>query len=124
MPKNPSPGLIVVAIAAPGVFAGLAGQDMAADPGRLTLDRIFASQEFAPERFGPARWMSDGFSYTTLEPSPEAKGGRDLVLYRAETGRREGLLSAAKLVPPGSPAPPAPEEPPWAPGGNGLSLVT
>lgn len=117
-------GLIVVAIAVLGVFAGLAGQDKAADPGRLTLDRIFASREFSPERFGPARWMSDGASYTTLEPSPEAKGGRDLVLYRAETGRRKVLVSAAKLVPPGSSAPLAIENYAWSPDGKVLIVFT
>ena len=74
-------------------------QDKPADP-ILTLDRIFAARDFAAERFGPARWMADGESYTTLEPSADAKAGRDLVLYWAESGKREVLVSAARLVPP------------------------
>ena len=74
------------------------GQDKPADP-VLTLDRIFVSRDFAPERFGPACWMADGESYTTLEPSMEAKPGRDLVLYWAESGKREVLVSATRLVP-------------------------
>jgi len=117
-------GAIVVILAVLGVFAGLAAQDKPADPGRLTLDRIFVSREFAPERFGPARWMSDGSSYTTLEPSPEAKGGRDLVLYRAETGRREVLVSAAKLVPTGSSGPLSIEDYAWSPDGKVLIVFT
>jgi dipeptidyl-peptidase-4 len=115
---------IVAAIAVLGLFAGLPAQDKAADPGLLTLDRIFVSREFAAERFGPARWMSDGASYTTLEPSPETKGGRDLVLYRAETGRREVLVPAAKLVPPGSNEPLAIENYAWSPDGEVLIIFT
>ena len=34
----------------------------------LSLDRIFESPEFVPQRFGPARWLKGG-SYTTVEPS-------------------------------------------------------
>ena len=124
MTKRSSLGAIVVVLAVLGVFAGLAAQDKPADPGRLTLDRIFVSREFSPERFGPARWMSDGASYTTLEPSAEAKGGRDLVLYRAETGRREVLVSAAKLVPPGAKEPLAIENYAWSPDGKVLIVFT
>jgi len=124
MTKKHRLGLIVVAIAVLGIFAGLAAQDKASDPGRLTLERIFVSREFSPERFGPARWMSDGSSYTTLEPSAEAKDGRDLVLYRAETGRREVLVSAAKLVPTGAKEPLAIENYAWSPDGKVLIVFT
>jgi len=116
--------LIALAITVLGLFGGTSAQDKAADPGRLTLDRIFTSREFAPERFGPARWMRDGSSYTTLEPSPGVKGGRDLVLSRAETGRREVLVSAAKLVPPGSNGPLAIEDYAWSPDGKVLIVFT
>ena len=71
-----------------------------ADPSLLTLQRIFDSREFAPARFGPARWMKDGQSYTTVEDSAAVKGGKDIVLYSAETGRREVLIPASRLVPP------------------------
>ena len=33
----------------------VAAQNTPADPGLLSLDRIFASRDFAAERFGPAR---------------------------------------------------------------------
>jgi len=101
----------------------LAAQDKPADP-VLTLDRIFAGHEFAAERFGPARWLSDGETYVTLEPSVEAKAGRDLVLYRAETGKREVLVSAAKLVPPGASEPLAIEDYAWSPDGKVLIVFT
>jgi dipeptidyl-peptidase-4 len=115
---------IAAVIAVLGLFAEPQVRGQSADPGLLTLDRIFVSREFAPERFGPARWMSDGASYTTLEPSPETKGGRDLVLYRAETGRREVLVPAAKLVPAGSDAPLAIENYAWSPDGKVLIVFT
>ena len=94
------------------------------DESLLTLERIFAGREFAPERFGPARWMRDGDTYTTVEPSAETQGGRDLVLYRAETGRREVLVSAAKLVPPGASAPLAIDNYAWSPDGKVLIVMT
>jgi dipeptidyl-peptidase-4 len=90
----------------------------------LTVERIFAGREFAAERFGPARWTSDGSSYTTLEPSAEIKGGRDLVLYRAETGVRRVLVAAANLVPPGASAPLPIEDYAWSPDGKVLIVFT
>jgi hypothetical protein len=47
----------------------------------LNLERIFSSREFRAQPFGPARWMKDGGSYTTLEKSEKTKGGQDIVLY-------------------------------------------
>ena len=38
------------------------------DPSILTVDRIFASDDFDAGSFGPARWLDDS-SYTTLEPA-------------------------------------------------------
>ena len=96
------------------------GQDSSA----LTLDRIFASREFSSERFGPARWMADGETFTTLEPSAEVKGGRDLVLYTAATGDRKVLVSAAKLTPPGASAPLPIDDYGWSPDGQVLIVFT
>ena len=101
----------------------LAAQDKPADP-ILTLDRIFGSREFSAERFGPARWMGDGESYTTLEPSAEHKTGRDLVLYEAETGKRRVLVAAARLVPAGASEPLPVEDYAWAPDGKVLIIFT
>lgn len=101
-----------------------AAQAAPADPSLLTLERIFASRDFAAERFGPARWMRDGETYTTLEPSAEMKGGRDLVLYRAADGGRTILVPAAKLVPPGASDPLAIEDYAWSPDGKVLIVFT
>jgi dipeptidyl-peptidase-4 len=90
----------------------------------LTLERIFSSREFTPERFGPARWMRDGDSYTTLEPSADVKDARDLVLYAAATGARHVLVPAARLVPQGAASPLSIEDYAWSPDGQVLIVFT
>jgi len=94
------------------------------DPSLLTLERIFDSREFIPERFGPARWTKDGASYTTVEPSAEVKGSQDIVLYSAATGKREILVPATKLIAPGAAAPLAIEGYEWSPDGKLLLIFT
>jgi dipeptidyl-peptidase-4 len=93
----------------------------AADPGTLTLDRIF-SREFATERFGPARWLADGRAYTTLEPA--AGGGGDVVRYEAGSGARIVLVPAARLVPAGASAPLEIEDYHWSPDARRLLVFT
>ena len=55
----------------------------------LTIERVFASRDFAPDRFGPARWLEDGAAYTTVE-----NRGRDIVRYATSSGERKVLVSA------------------------------
>jgi dipeptidyl-peptidase-4 len=76
----------------------------AVDP-KLTVDRIFNSSEFQPERFGGFRWLKDGDSYAKFEPSEKVKGSMDLVRYRIDTEKRDLLLSAEKLIPTGETKP-------------------
>ncbi|HTO72981.1 MAG TPA: S9 family peptidase, partial [Gemmatimonadales bacterium] len=85
-----------------------------ADSSLLTVDRIYGSTEFRPESFGPARWLSGGTAYTTLEPSAETKGGKDIVRYDAATGARTVLVAAARLVPAGATAPLEVEDYTWS----------
>jgi dipeptidyl-peptidase-4 len=68
------------------------------------LRRLFASRDFAPERFGPARWIEGGTAYTTVEPSVAKPGAADIVRYETATGARSVYVSAAQLVPPGDTA--------------------
>lgn len=89
-----------------GIQSGLAQTAQpATDPSRLTLDRIFASSEFQPERFGGFRWLKDGESYAKLEPSEKVKGAMDLVRYQIATDKRDVLLSAQQLIPSGETTP-------------------
>ena len=70
------------------------------DTARATVHRIFGTRDFAPERFGPARWIEDGAAYTTVERAASGKG-MDIVRYATATGARSVLVGAQKLVPAG-----------------------
>jgi dipeptidyl-peptidase 4 len=96
----------------------------APDSTLLTVDRIYASPEFRGGSFGPLAWLSDGAAYTTLERSAEAKEGRDIVRYDAQTGARTILVPAARLVPSGETAPLEIEEYSWSDDGNRLLIFT
>jgi len=76
----------------------------AMDP-KLTVDRIFNSAEFRPERFGGFDWLKDGDSYAKFEPSEKVKGAMDLVRYQIDTEKRDRLLPAEKLIPKGEKKP-------------------
>jgi dipeptidyl-peptidase-4 len=75
------------------------------DPSILTVERIFVSKDFETEKFGPARWLEDGSGYTTLEDSQDHKEGKDIVRYEPQTGRREVMVPAARLIPKGESKP-------------------
>jgi dipeptidyl-peptidase 4 len=74
---------------------------VSADSDKL-LHRMYASPDFEVKYFGPARWLDSGAFYTTLESSSKVKEAQDIVRYETATGKREILVSAAKLIPPGS----------------------
>jgi dipeptidyl-peptidase 4 len=80
------------------VCAALPAQEQAADSSLLTLDRIFNSEDFTPERLGPVRWLEDRAAYVKLEADSTTPGGRSLVRYDAATGRREVWVPASRLV--------------------------
>jgi dipeptidyl-peptidase 4 len=78
------------------------------------LHRMFASSDFEVKNFGPARWLDGGDFYTTVEPSADGKDAQDIVRYETATGKREVLVSAAKLIPPGAKSPLAIEDYSWS----------
>ena len=68
-----------------------------ADPG-LTIERIYGSDEFRAQGFGPVRWLEDG-GYTALERD---ENGQNLIArYDPASGERSVLLDAAALTPEG-----------------------
>ncbi len=95
-----------------------------ADTALLNLRRIYASPEFRPETFGPARWLAGGKAYTTLEASREGKGGQDLVRYDVETGERTVLVPATRLIPPRDTVPLAVDAYSWSADERQLLLFT
>lgn len=100
--------LVVSALTIPAVWAAGLFQPVLAwqtDAARLTVERIFASDEFAAESFGPFKWLDDGAGYTTLEPPADGGPGREIVRYDTETGARRVWVSVVALTPAGAGAP-------------------
>jgi dipeptidyl-peptidase 4 len=95
-----------------------------ADSSRLTLDRIFATNDFEPRRASSIRWTADGKGYTALERSTGARGGRDLVRYDAASGKREVLVSAERLMIPGGNEPIEVQNYQWSADGRRLLIFT
>jgi dipeptidyl-peptidase-4 len=102
----------------------VAQQPVRADAVPLSVARIFGSTDFRPSAFGPLRWLAGGRAYTTLE-RPEGRGpGRDLVRYDTESGAREVLVPAARLVPPGASEPLDVDDYSWSADGSRLLIFT
>jgi dipeptidyl-peptidase 4 len=93
-------------------------------PATDMLRRIFASRDFAAERFGPARWIENGAAYTTVEPSEAVKDGVDIVRYETATGARSVYVSARQLVPAGKAEALDFDDYAWSADGNELLLFT
>jgi len=92
--------------------------------GYLNLERIFDSNEFEAEKFGPARWLENGSGYTTLEDSDTQEGGKDIVRYNPETGSREIMVSSTRLVPPDESEPLEIDGYSWSEDGKKLLIFT
>ena len=74
------------------------------DTVRATVHRIFGTRDFAPERFGPARWIENGAAYTTVERSTSGSG-MDIVRYETATGARSVYVAAREMTPAGDSVP-------------------
>jgi dipeptidyl-peptidase-4 len=93
------------------------------DSSLLTLDRIYHSDEFAPEPLGDVRWLPGAAAYTRVEPDSET-GALALVRYDAASGARTVWVSPARLVPPGDTVPLAIEDYALSPDRKRLLLFT
>lgn len=105
-------------------FAVRAGGEDPNDPAVLTLERVFTSEEFDFESFGPARWLKDGSGYTTVEESEACEEGKDIVRYDPQTGEREILVSAKSLTAPGASGPLDIDNYIWSADGKKLLVFT
>src|SRR5436309_16139959 len=88
------------------------------------LRRIYASADFAPQRFGPARWIENGTAYTTVEKSAAMPDAFDIVRYETATGTRSVYISARQLVPGGASGALDFDDYAWSADGNLLLLLT
>lgn len=89
----------------------------------LSVQRIYGTREFRTQSFGPARWLGDGSSYTTLEEAG-SEPGQNLVRYDSERGGREVLVAARQFIPPGDTVPLQVEDYAWAPDLRSLLIFT
>ncbi len=94
------------------------------DSSLLSLERIFNSAEFAPERLGPVRWLENASAYIKLEADSATPGARSLVRYDAATGKRDVWVPAERLVPAGDTAALAVEDYSVSPDGKQLLVFT
>lgn len=113
---------VAVLTAGAAVPRGASSAGQAADQRLLTPERIYGSRELAGEPFS-ARWAQDGAGYFTLERTGDGQQGTDLVRYDAESGRREVVVPAARLVAPGAGALRV-EDYEWSPDGRLLKIFT
>src|SRR5438552_1508883 len=104
------------------VSGGLPAQEP--DSSLVTLDRLFASDEFTPEFLGAVRWLEGEPTYTRLEPDSTTPPARALVRYDAATGRRDVWVPASRLVPPGDSVPLAIEDYAVSPDKHHILLFT
>src|SRR6476646_1246310 len=73
--------------------------------GRDMIDRIFLDREFTSRALPQPEWLEGGASYALVEPAAEGRGS-NVVRYDTATGaKRDVLISAAQLTPPGGAAP-------------------
>lgn len=94
------------------------------DNSLLNIERIFNSDEFAPQFVGGFRWLKSGDAYTRIERSTTVQGGTDLVSYDAATNARSILLSAEKLIPNGSSKPLAIQNYEWSADNSKILIYT
>ncbi len=100
---NPATSLFcAIFLVATNHLAFAAAPKKKADDSLLTLERIFAKNEFSAKGYS-ARWLDHGHSYTRLEKL--TNGGMNIVRYQAGRDRPEILVPASDLVPPGGDTP-------------------
>jgi dipeptidyl-peptidase-4 len=73
------------------------------DPIKITLDRIFASEEFRGDRVPMVKWLEQG-AYLTIRSTDTKPESSDIVRVDA-TGKQETLVAASQLVPPSAKEP-------------------
>ena len=95
-----------------------------ADSSLLTLERLFASYEFAPDNLGAVRWIPGEAAYTKLERDSTTPPARALVRHDAASGRRDVWVATSRLVPTGDSVPLAIQDYALSPDRKRLLLYT
>jgi len=90
---------------------------------RLSVERIFASREFAARGAGQLRWLDDS-TYVALQASPQQNGAVELARFNARTGAGDVLVPSTWLTPNGASAPLDVEDYFWSPDHKRLLIFT
>ncbi len=102
---------VLLALAATGVQ----GQE-------LTVEGVFGSGEYFPDRMPSVSWTPDGSAFTWIQPSQA--GGTDLLSHDVRSGETRRLIDGSRLVPPGERSPVELEGYDWSPDGTKLLIYT
>lgn len=70
----------------------------------LSIESIFASDQFATESFSP-NWELEGSNFVRNKPSPTSEGNFDLVAVNPKTSQESILIPASQLIPDGQTKP-------------------
>ncbi|SVA99800.1 uncharacterized protein METZ01_LOCUS152654, partial [marine metagenome] len=105
------------------ILAGVLPSQGQSNVALLSLERIFDSRDFLGEQFGPARWLSDGSGYTTVEVS-NSRRALEIVSYDTETGKRKVEIGERILRPKGSSLPLIINDYQWSKDGHKLLIYT
>jgi dipeptidyl-peptidase-4 len=89
----------------------------------LNLKSIYTDHIFSLEDYGPVRFLEEGKGYTTLETAPSGEG-KDLIRYDCQSGKREILVSANRLIPAGERKPLDIKDYQWSADGTKLLIFT
>lgn len=100
MKKTPAIILIIFLF----VFPVLEGSSQNRTLSKLTLEDLYQNNTFQSKGINAVRWMKDNKRYSALEENTTT-GGKDIVAYEAESGKKEVLISATSLIPSGGKTP-------------------
>jgi dipeptidyl-peptidase-4 len=112
-----------VSLIAPFAAGAAAGAQAAANPARLTVERIFASPDLFARGVGQLRWLDDS-TYVALQTNPQQQGAVELARFNARTGARDVFVPTAWLTPNGASAPLEVEDYTWSPDHKRLLVFT
>ena len=90
------------------------GAVSATDPGRLTLERIYDSNDFKAKSVERVRWLEDGSGYMQLKEVVDANGVKEVVFTDPNTGESTVHIAASRLVPPSQSEPLVIEDYQWS----------
>jgi dipeptidyl-peptidase-4 len=88
------------------------------------LARTMNNPDFRVKGFRGGAWLGNGNAYTAIESSTGIPGGTDVVRYDTATGARTILISASRLIPPGSTTPLPIENYHFSPDGHRVLIFT